>query len=361
MACSTPTRVTKTAPAYSPPTQQCTGGRVLVNGQCQCPSDTQWSGTECVTVTPTVYPPTAPSAPQEIAESASGTGYNAQITILWTPGSGATSQDVIDPISGTTFVSGLSGTANEATITGLYAGATVHMAIRAKNSAGSVVGSTTAFVMPCPSGYTATGGGCQANVQTPAMPSAFDCSSYQSADLSTEVDLCWNIDPNVDYYLVRDSYGYGGGMNGPGANVGYTGIAHLTGLPPGTTIQAQVAGVNSAGQGPWSPVVTMTTQQASAAPSQSISAWDCSAGQPSGCIGCCFSGVPSNAAEVMIQHVDANGNLVQPYSTLADYVQGNSAQVCGLYSGATEHWQVQALDDNGNLVAWSNIVASVAQ
>ena len=358
MACSNPVTVTKQVPAYTPPQQQCTGGRVSVNGQCVCPSGTQWNGSQCVTVSPPVQKPGSPSAPQEIAESANGTGYNAQITILWTPGSGATSQDIIDPISGQVFATGLSPSTNEYTITGLYAGATTHIAIRANNSAGSTVGPSTSFVMPCPSGYTATGGGCQANVQTPAMPSAFDCSSYESSNPSTEVDLCWNIDSNVDYYLVRDNWGFGGGLNGPGANVGYTGIAHLTGLPPGSMVQAQVAGVNSAGQGPWSPIVTMYTQAASSAPSQSISAWDCSSGQPSGCIGCCFSGVPSNAAEVTIQHVDSSGNIL---GVLADYVQGNSVQVCGLISGGIEHWQVRAYDDSGNLVAWSNIVQSVAQ
>lgn len=376
MVCSTPTIKNFTAPTYSgqsgtttPPSetaeQQCAAsGGHWYNNQCVvCPSGTTWSGTGCVSSTPaqTTQKPGTPGTPQFGSSGASGIGYNAFLSINFTAATGASFYDIIDPDSNETYASNVTGTL--VTIPDLYAGAEIHLAVVAHNSAGSTQGGTGTFTLPCPNGYTAQGNTCIANQsqQPPAAPVASNCTSYESSNLASEVDICWNIESGVDHYLVRDNYGLGGGMNGSGYDVGYIGIAHLTGLPAGAYVTAQVGAVNSAGQVTWGNIVTMQTQSAAAAPSQSILAWDCSSSQPSGCIACCFSGVPSNAAEVTIQHVDLSGNLVQPNPTLADYVQGNSAQVCGLYPGGTETWQVQAYDDNGNLVAWSNIVQSTAQ
>jgi len=326
MACSSPVTVSRQVPAYSTPTP-----------------------------TPQGQKPGQPGQPYKVNDYSAGLGYNASLTIAWSPASNTSYYNVIDPYDNRTIASNISGT--QYTIPNLYSGATIHLAIVAVNQYGQTQGPTNQFILPCPSGYTATGKGCQQNVQVPAKPSAFDCSSYESSNLSTEVDLCWNIDPNVDHYLVRDNWGFGGGLGGPGANVGYTGIAHLTGVTPGASVQAQVAGVNSAGQGPWSDIVTMYTQAASSAPSQSIYAWDCSGGQPAGCIRCCFSGAPPNASEITIQHVDASGNIL---GILQDWVQ-SSTPICGLYAGPGSgiiHWQVRAYDNSGNLVAWSNIVQS---
>jgi len=213
-------------------------------------------------------------------------------------------------------------------------------------------------------------------VQIPAKPIAYDCTSSKASNPSTEVVLCWNLDPNVKYYLVRDNWGYGGGIYGSGANIGYRNTAHLTGLTPGVSVLAQVAGVNSAGQGLWSDVVTMHTQSASCPAgqywngsqcvpnpaTQNIIAWDStpySTGLGAGCITPAWKDIPAGTTELQIWHINSAGYGDYPLATGIPPQANSYHSICGLTPGGGYHWNVRALQ-NGVLIGYSNVVLSEA-
>ncbi len=218
------------------------------------------------------------------------------------------------------------GNTNIAHLTGLPASTTITAQVAGVTSSGQQGTWSNIVTMTTQGGGTAV----------PAAPSAYDCSANNSGNPETEVVLCWDLDGVSVSYVVQDQDGYN-------ANVGLRNNAHLSGLTPGTTIWAKVAGVNSAGQqGPWSNVVYMTTAQQQQLATPSV--YQCGT-VTSTEVDICWGAV-SGAYQY-----EVNNTLGADF-----YTAGTIAHFTGASPGETFSARVRAVDIQGNYSNWSTYI-----
>ena len=194
---------------------------------------------------PAVVAPTAPTG-----ETATGTGGINQVSVSWTPVSGATSYNIYwSTISGVTPLTGtkITGASSPYIQTGLAASTTYFYVVTAVNSAGESAPSaqfsvtTAAPVVPAaPTGVTATGGFNQVAVSWPAVSGA---TSY-----------------NIYWSTIS-----GAGTTGTKITAAVSPFAH-TGLAVTTTYFYVVTAVNIAGESAPSTQVSATTTAAPVVP-----------------------------------------------------------------------------------------------
>jgi fibronectin type 3 domain-containing protein len=183
---------------------------------------------------------TAPSAPTGLT----ATSGNTQVSLSWTPGTGATSYNIYESTtSGGPYTKVGSSTTTSYTVTGLTNGTAYYFVVTGVNSVGE-------------SGYSN-----QAS-STPAVPTTAPSAptGLTATAGNAQVALSWNTDTGATSYNIYQSTSASGTYTKVNSSIVTTTSYTATGLTNGTAYYFEVTGVNSVGESGYS-------NQASSTPS----------------------------------------------------------------------------------------------
>jgi fibronectin type 3 domain-containing protein len=265
--------------------------------------------------------PVAPAAPPAAPTGLQATAGNAQVSLTWTAGTGATSYHVKRSIaSGGPYTQVSAPTGANFTDTGLANGATYYYVVSALNAVGESANSAQASATPV----------------APAAPPAAP-TGLQATAGNAQVSLAWTASTGATSYHVKRSTTSGGPYSQVAAPS--TTSDTDTGVTNGTTYYYVVSALNAAGESANS-AQAIATPSAPATPPAAPSGLQATAGNAQ----VSLSWTASTGATSY--HVKRSTTSGGPYTQVAAPTTASDTDT-GLTNGTTYYYVVSALDGAG--------------